>query len=158
VRRTTASGSWTGRSGDRWTAITAAWGRNDKIGGVYNAFLFEATHATFARAVIYTRAEYVQVETDVLRFGVHTFQGGRKNAHVVLPGGIDYIPTITGGASWTFWKPRTWEFAAGGDLTGYVVPSVLRPTHGDHPVSFHLYFRVRAPSTHRMTDVTMIRP
>jgi hypothetical protein len=143
VRRTTASASWKGTRGDRWTAVTAAWGRNKKIGGDYNAFLLEATHDRIAGLAVFGRAEYVQVETDVLRFGVHTFQGGRKKAHVVIPGTIDYVPTWTLGASRTVWKPRGWDFAAAGDVTGYVVPTVLKPTHGDHPVSLHLYFRVR---------------
>jgi hypothetical protein len=157
VRRTTISGSWTGRRGEGWTAVTGAWGRNDKLGGTYNAFLLEATHTFTATTLIYGRAEDVQVETDVLRFGVHTFQGGRKKAHVVLPGGISYVGALTLGATRTFWKPASWDFAAGGDVTGYVVPSVLQPTHGDHPVSFHVYLRIRPPAKERMTDITMIR-
>jgi hypothetical protein len=89
---------------------------------------------------------------------MHTAQGGRKKAHVVLPGTIEYVSTLTLGASHTFWKPGSWDVAAGGDITGYAVPSLLEPTHGDHPVSFHVYLRVRPPSRHRMTDVTMISP
>ena len=143
VRRTTASVEWTGRRGDRWTSVTGAWGRNKKIGGDYNALLLEATHDRVAGVVVYGRAEYVQVETDVLRFGVHTFQGGRKKAHVVIPGTIDYLPTWTLGGMRPFWAPRSWNVAAGGDVTGYFVPSLLQPTHGEHPVSFHLYLRVR---------------
>ena len=146
VRRTTASASWTRRTGDRWTAVTGAWGRNTKIGGDYNAFLLEATHDRVAGLVLFGRAEYVQVETDVLRFGVHTFQGGRKKAHVVIPGTIDYLPTWPLGASRDVWKPGPLKVAAAGDVTGYIVPSLLRPTHGDHPVSFHLYLRVRVAS------------
>jgi hypothetical protein len=158
VRRTTVSGSWSRVRDTGWTAVTGAWGLNRKIGGDYNAFLLEATRAFGRTLTLFGRVEHVQVETDVLRFGVHTFQGGRKKAHVVLPGSIDYLSTFTAGASHTFWAPRTWDFAAGADVTGYVVPSVLQPTHGDHPVSFHLYLRVRVPSSHRMTDVTMTSP
>jgi hypothetical protein len=156
VRRTTASASWIRRNGDRWTAVTGGWGRNRKIGGDYNAFLLEATHDRIAGLIVYGRAEAVQLETDVLRFGVHTFEGGRKKAHVVIPGSIDYLPTWTLGASRPVWKPGGWDFAASGDVTGYIVPSLLKPYYGDHPFSFHLYFRVRPPAQHRMTEVTMI--
>jgi hypothetical protein len=158
VGRTTISGSWTNRRDESWTAVTAAWGRNHKIGGNYNAFLLEASRAFGGAVTVYGRIEHDQVETDVLRFGMHTAQGGRKKAHVVLPGTIEYVSTLTLGASHTFWKPGSWDFAAGGDITGYAVPLLLEPTHGDHPVSFHVYLRVRPPSGHRMTDVTMTSP
>jgi hypothetical protein len=158
VRRTTVSGSWSRQRDNGWTAVTGAWGLNKKLGGDYNAFLLEGTHAFGRTLTIFGRAEHDQVETDVLRFGVHTFQGGRKKAHVALPGSIDYVSTLTAGASHTFWAPRSWDFAAGADVTAYVVPPLLEPTHGDHPVSFHLYLRVRVPSSHRMTDVTMTSP
>jgi hypothetical protein len=143
VKRTTASASWTRRNGERFTAVTGAWGRNTKIGGDYNAFLLEATHDGYRGFTLFGRAEYVQLETDVLRFGVHTFQGGRKKAHVVIPGTIDFLPTWTLGAIRPVWTPGSWNVGVGGDVTGYVVPTLLKPTHGDHPVSFHLYFRVR---------------
>ena len=158
VRRTTASGSWTRVRDTGWTAVTAAWGQNQKLGGDYNAFLLEATHAFGRQLTIFGRLEHNQVETDVLRFGVHLAQGGRKKAHVVLPGTIDYVSALTLGGSRTFWTPRSWDFAAGGDVAAYGVPSVLEPTHGAHPVSFHLYFRVRIPSSHRMTEMTMTNP
>lgn len=158
VGRTTASGSWTRRRDESWTAVTAAWGRNHKIGGNYNAFLLEGSHAFGQALTVYGRAEHDQVETDVLRFGMHVAQGGRKKAHVVLPGTIAYVSALTLGASHSFWKPGSWDFAAGGDVIGYGVPALLQPTHGDHPISFHLYLRVRAPSRHRMTEITMISP
>jgi hypothetical protein len=158
VGRTTASGEWLRVGAHGWSAVTVAWGLNRKIGGDYNALLLEASHAFGKTLTIFGRLEHDQVETDVLRFGVHTFQGGRKKAHVVLPGSIDYVSTLTLGASHTFWTPRSWDVAAGADLTGYIVPPLLQPTHGDHPVSFHLYFRVRPPAKHRMTEMTMTGP
>ena len=69
VGRTTVSGSWTRRRDESWTAVTAAWGRNHKIGGNYNAFLLEGSHAFGQALTVYGRAEHDQVETDVLRFG-----------------------------------------------------------------------------------------
>ena len=43
VQRTTASVSWTSGGASPRTAMTGAWGHNAKLGGGYNAFLFEAT-------------------------------------------------------------------------------------------------------------------
>ena len=43
---------------------------------------WKASHAFGQALTVYGRAEHDQVETDVLRFGMHTAQGGRKKAHV----------------------------------------------------------------------------
>lgn len=157
VRRTTVTLSWTPRRDRGWRGVTAGWGLNNKLGGAYNALLLEGSYGV-GPASLYGRAEHTQVETDVLRFGAHTSQGGRKDSHVVLPGGIDFVSALTIGATRTMWHPSDWELALGGDVTAYHVPSVLKPTHGDHPVSFHVYLSVRPPSMHRMTEVIMIRP
>ena len=77
VRRTSASASWIRRHARGWTAATAIYGRNNKLGGDFNAFLAEATH-TFGANSVYGRFESLQVETDVLRFGDHTFVGSSK--------------------------------------------------------------------------------
>ena len=77
VRRTTASASWLRTRANGWTAATAVYGRNNKIGGDFNAFLAEATHAFGANSV-YGRVESLQVESDVLRFGGHTFVGSSQ--------------------------------------------------------------------------------
>ena len=70
---------------DGWTAATVAYGRNNKLGGDFNAFLAEATH-TFGANSVYGRFESLQVETDVLRFGKHTFVGSSKLvAHEHVP-------------------------------------------------------------------------
>jgi hypothetical protein len=157
VRRTTATVSWTPRNDRGWRGVTAGWGLNNKLGGAYNALLLEGSYG-LGPATFYGRAEHTQVETDVLRFGVHTALGGRKDAHVVLPGGIDFVSALTLGATRTLCRPASWEFSAGADITAYHVPSVLKPTHGAHPVSAHVYVAIRPPSMHRMTEMTMIRP
>ena len=155
VRRTTASASWMRRNGSRWSAATFAYGRNDKHGNAYNAGLAEATLA-FDRTSIYGRLEALQVETDVLRFGTHTFVGGRK-AHVADDlNRIDAVGALTLGGVRTFLRLANWDFGAGGDVTFYNVPGVLRPTHGDSPVSFHAFFRIRPPAPMgRMVDMIM---
>jgi hypothetical protein len=155
LRRTTASASWTARRSGGWTAFTAAWGRNNEPGRDFNAWLLEGTHAAGA-AAFYGRVERVDRETDVLRFGVHEFVGDSK-AHVPEGvGGVDPVSAFTAGGTYTFARPRGWDFAAGADVTGYAFAPVLKPLYGNHPVSFHIFFRIRPPAPMgRMMDMTM---
>ena len=55
---------------------------------------------------------------------------------------------------------RHFEIGGGADVTGYVVPDSLRPSHGDHPVSFHVFLRIRPPAGHmgRMWNMRMAQP
>jgi hypothetical protein len=159
VRRTTASGSWKAARGTGSTSLTAVWGRNQKLGGSYDAFLAELTRAYGTSGTIFWRIESTQVETDLLRTGVHTFQGGRKTAHVVEDGRRDFVGAFSIGGTKTLLRPRAWDVAAGGMLTGYAVPASLSPFYGQRPpVSFQIFLRVRPPARHRMTDMTMTRP
>jgi hypothetical protein len=158
VRRATASLTWNAPRPGGSTALTIGWGRNWKLGGTYDAVLAELTRQYGWRGTVYWRAEVVQVENDVLRTGVHTFQGGRKKAHVVLAGARDFVGAFTIGATKTFWQPRGWDAAAGGQVTSYGVPGALAPFYGEQPPwSFQLFVRVRPPAMHRMVDVTMTR-
>jgi hypothetical protein len=156
VRRTTASGSWKTERAGGWTAVTLAWGRNRKISGRYNALLAEATHVfASSSTTLYTRLESTQVEDDLLRTGVNEFQGGRKNAHLVQPGKIDYVGAFSLGGTHTLWKPWGWDVAAGAEATTYGVKPQLVPFYGAHPWSFQVFARVRMPSLDHMTDHTM---
>jgi hypothetical protein len=158
VKRTTASLTWNKRRPGGSTALTLAWGQNQKIGGRYESVLAELTRQYGWRGSIYWRAEVVQVEDDVLRTGVHTFQGGRTKAHVVLPGAQHFVGAFTLGATKTFGQPRGWDAAFGGQATAYGVPGALAPFYGEQPPwSFQLFVRVRPPAMHRMVDVTMTR-
>ena len=38
------------------------------------------------------------------------------------------------------------EAGLGSELTSYVVPNALRATHGDHPISFRVFLRIRPPA------------
>jgi len=158
VRRTTASVSWKAARGSGATSVTAAWGRNQKLGGSYDAFLAELTRTYGSSGTVFWRIESTQVETDVLRTGVHTFQGGRKFAHVVEEGRRDFVGAFSLGATKTLLRPRGWDVAAGGMVTGYAIPAALSPFYGEFPVSFQIFVRVRPPSMHRMVDTTMTRP
>jgi hypothetical protein len=127
-------------------------------GGPAFARLGEITHEFGLSGSWYGRAEAVQVEDDVLRTGVHTFQGGRKNSHVVLPGGISVVGAFTGGVTKTVWSGAGWQASGGGQLTGYAVPTPLAPFYGGRRAwSGQVFFVVRPPAMHRMLDVTMTR-
>jgi hypothetical protein len=155
VNRTTASASWMRQRTHGWTAATAVYGRNNKLGADFNAFLAEATH-TFGPNVAYGRFESLQVESDVLRFGRHTFIASKAVAHVPETGeGRDVVSTITLGGVRTLATPRGWDVGAGADVTFYAVPTDLRPIYGSSPVSFHVFVRVRPPGAGRMMDMTM---
>lgn len=159
VRRTTLSGSWMLKQAEDWTSTTVAYGRNDKHGRSYNAFLAEATHV-MGRNTLFGRAEVVQVETDVLRFGTHidaAFSKGSSNGFDDL-GRIDVVKALTLGGVRRLREWRGWDLGAGGDVTFYGVPEILEPTHGARPVSFHLFFRIRPPAPMgRMHDMTMTK-
>ena len=142
------------------TATTAAYGRNAKLDGDYNALLLESTHR-FGSNAIYGRFEAAQVETGVLRFGSHLFRGNTKafRAHVSDSSGeIAAVNALTVGGARTLARPSGWDVGAGADVTFYKVPTILQPTHGERPVSFHVFLRVRPPAPMgRMVDVVMSR-
>ena len=159
VRRTTASGSWTVARGEGSTSFTAAWGRNQKLGGSYDAFLAELTRNIGASGSVFWRVESTQVETDVLRTGVHVFQGGRKSAHVVEEGRRDFVGAVSFGGTKTVLRPAAWDLAAGGMVTAYAIPAALSPFYGTQPPwSVQVFVRLRPPAIHRMVDVVMTRP
>lgn len=157
VRRTSVSATWLRRHSRGWTASTAAYGRRNHPGEDFNALLAETTHV-FDRNTIYARFETLQVESDVLRFGVHGFLNSGK-AHVPEgTGGVSPLAAITVGGLRTFARPFGWDVGGGGDVTFYGVPEILKPTHGDRPVSFHVFMRVRPPvAMGRMVDMIMTR-
>jgi hypothetical protein len=144
VRRTTASAEWRMRHDSGWTAAMLGYGLDSESHGRHHALLAEGTHVV-GRTAAYTRIEIVQVNTDILRFGT-TFVGGRK-AHVPDDlGREDSVGTFTVGGVRTLARPWGLDIGAGADVTFHAVPGVLRPTHGEHPVSYHLFVRVRGSS------------
>ena len=165
VRRSSASAhvrlarpgrSLGGGGGAGSTSVTVAWGRNQKLSGSYDAYLAEMTRARPSTSFFW-RVEATQVETDVLRTGQHLAGGGRKNAHVIGDGSRDFVGAVSAGATWTLWRPKLWDVAVGGQITGYAVPGSLAPFYGSDPWSVQAFVRVRPPSMHRMWDTIMTR-
>ena len=146
VRRTTASASWTAHARRR------RHGRDDRLrtqrqaGQGFQRAGSPRPRARSAPTRCTDAFEAVQVETDLLRFGVHGFVG-RKGAHVPEgTGGVDVVSALTLGATRRIARWGGWDVTAGADATFYAVPAVLEPTHGARPVSFHLFLRVRPPA------------
>jgi hypothetical protein len=158
LNRTTASIAWESERADGFTAVTAAYGRNDGHHGQSDAFLLEGTHR-LGKYAGYSRFEVTEVETDVLRFGVYPLphvHDGFEPPHAVAH---DPVIAWTLGATRDVWRWAGLDFAAGGDVTIYGVPDSLVPTHSAHPVSFHVFLRTRLPApAGRMWNATMTRP
>ena len=83
-----------------------------------------------------TRIEFVEVETELLRLGAlpETPEGEARK---------DVVGAFTFGAQRDVARWRGTIAALGADLTLYRVPEPLRDTHGDHPVSFQVFFQIR---------------
>ena len=136
IKRTTASGAWLERRPDGFTAATVAVGRNDTDHGAFHTLLAEATD----------------------RRGLTTFYGRLETAQKeTLPSAVT---ALTVGAVRDVTKWRGYEIGVGGDVTGYAVPDAARPAYGSHPISFHVFMRVRPPAGHmgRMWNMRMTKP
>jgi hypothetical protein len=150
IERTTASVSWTRTGGANVAGITAGYGRNDTDHGARNAFLLEGARHWGANT-IYSRLEVLQVETALLLTGQIPQGEGADVKDVVTAftvGGVRDVLRVGG-----------WEGGVGGDVTFYGVPESLRSPYG-HPVSFHLFFRLRPPASPmgHMWNMEMARP
>jgi hypothetical protein len=138
AKRTTASVSWF-RPGDAgFGAATVGYGVNDAHGeqrhGLFGELTVERGHHS-----VFGRAEFQQVETDVLRTGEIPHEGhGHEDPATV--GAF----TLGGARRLLTW--RGFEGALAAQMTFYRVPGILQPTHGERPVSFQVLFRLRLPS------------
>ena len=140
VKRSTVSASYTreGR-GENYTALTFAAGRNRRAYSSSDALIGEISHRT-GRVTVFGRYEGIEVETEHLLFpGL---------AHSPHPGElIDALHALTLGTAFELTKAGGWELALGGDAVLYKVPPRLQATHGDRPVSYHVFLRLRVPKS-----------
>jgi len=135
VTRSTLSGSWTRADGASLTSVTAAFGHNAKAHGSQSAVLVEgARHVD--RDTLYGRFEWAPA-ADTADNAVAVTLGG---AHDVL-------------------RWRGFEGGVGADVTFYGVPDALQSAYG-HPISFHLFFRLRPPAgpMGRMWNMRLSQP
>ena len=149
IQRTTASGSWFNRDGDDYTGITVAYGVNATDQGRRQAVFGEITKHVGLNS-LFARTELLQVETAVLRHDNLTDEGRRDPVGAFTFGGVRDVL-----------RRRGFEGGFGGAVTFYAVPDLLKSTHGEHPVSFQLFFRLRPPATEgmgRMWNMRMSQP
>jgi hypothetical protein len=146
IQRTTASAAWMTSSGADFTAATAGYGVNVAHGTARQSAFIEATRHAGLNSV-FGRAEMVQLETD-LWLGTTPGEAERTDA----------VAAFTIGAVRDVLRWRGFEGGIGADAIFYAVP--LKATHGAHPVSFQLFFRLRPPagSMGRMWDRRMAQP
>jgi hypothetical protein len=151
IVRSTVSAAWTRKNGQALSAVTAAFGRNDTDHGARNAFFIEGSHH-LAMNTLYGRFEAVQVETALLQ--TDAVPDG-PSADVKNP---VFALTVGGVRDILAW--RGFEGGIGADVTFYGVPEALQPSYSAHPVSFHVFFRLRPPagSMGRMWNMRMSQP
>src|SRR3984893_9093637 len=151
IVRSTVSAAWTRKNGASISSVTAAYGRNDTDHGPQNAFFVEGSRHVDMNT-IYGRFEALQVETALLQ--TDTFIDGPA-ASVRNP---VFAFTIGGVRDILAW--RRFEGGIGADVSFYGVPSALQPTYSSHPVSFHVFFRLKPPAgaMGRMWNMRMSQP
>jgi hypothetical protein len=147
-RRTNGSVSWFRQRSSGFTAVTVAAGWNARDYSTVHALLAEVTHQEGATSV-YSRFEDLTVETEILLFP--------EVVHRPHPGElVDPIREITSGMVRDVANVRGFHMGVGADVVFYSVPALLQFTHGAHPVSYHVFLRVRPPARGgRMWNMTM---
>ena len=169
ITRTTASGAWFRRTGDDFTAITVGYGQNNKEDVRQHSLLAEGTRH-FGVNSLYGRMEAHEVE--IVTLALERTADQLRASSIALPptcpslvhcvGGRDVarlstVLAFTFGGVRELLRWRGFEGGIGAGLTFYAVPETLKATHGDHPVSFQVFFRLRPPagSMGRMWNMRM---
>jgi hypothetical protein len=138
AHRTTASLSWFKQRDQDFQAVTVGYGVNSAHGERRHGVFGEATMERGANSV-FGRLELQQVETGVLLTGEVPDEDhiGEKPATV---------GAFTVGAIRRVLMTRGFQGGLGAQVTFYGVPDPLKVTHGDRPVSFQVFFRLRLPT------------
>jgi len=133
VRRTTASLvlSRPLRTGADWTT-TFVWGLNSSSGRASTHSLLADSEASWGRASVYARAEFVQREAHDLKLDE---LGDR-----ILP-----VSALTAGAAWRLGGGGGLRFLAGAQAMVYCVADDLALAYGKRPFSFEVYLRLSPP-------------
>jgi len=151
IVRSTLSASWTQKNGAAISSVTAGYGRNKTDHGARNAFFVEGARHIDMNTV-YARFEALQVETALLQTDV-VVNGPAADVK-------DPAIAFTVGGVRDFLSVRGFEGGIGADVTFYGVPDTLQPIYTSHPVSFHVFVRIRPPaaSMGRMWNMRMSQP
>ena len=152
VQRTTASASWLKRNAADFSAMTIGYGVNATDAGERHAVFAEGTRHVGLNSM-FLRMEVLQVETNLLLAdkipSTHDAAARKDGVGAVTIGGVRDV------LRW-----RGYEGGFGAGFTFYAVPDALQVSHGRHPVSFQLFFRLRPPagSAGRMWNMRMALP
>ena len=151
VQRTTASAAWFKVVGDDFSAVTAGYGVNVAHETNRQSVFAEGTRRSRQNS-IFGRAELVEVETAKLLDGDHhsADEAPAKST----------VGAFTAGVVRDVLRWRGFEGGVGASVSLYAVPDVLKETHGGHPVSYQVFFRLRPPTggMGRMWNMRMSRP
>ena len=152
IQRTTASAAWLMRDGANFSALTVGYGVNATDNGSRQAVFGEATMRR-GRNSIFGRIETLQVETALL-------VTGRTSSTGSGPSQRNVVGAFTGGGVRDIIQWHRFEGGVGAMVTACAVPEPLKVTHGRHPVSFQVYFRLRVPAgpMGRMWNMRMAQP
>ena len=150
VERSTVSASWTRHNASDVSSVTIRYGRNDTNHGARNAIFVEGARHRGLNT-FYGRFEALQVETALLQ------------TDILLDGPVadvkDPVLALTIGGVRDILQRAGLRGGVGADVTFYSVPDSLRGAYGAHPVSFHVFFRLRpAGSMGRMLSMRMSQP
>jgi hypothetical protein len=147
--RTTASIAWLRKSDQGFKAVTVGYGVNSGHGERRHGAFGEGTIERGATSV-FGRLELQQVETGVLLTG----EVPDDHHEEVAPARVS---ALTVGAVRRLFTKRGFEGGLGAQVTAYQVPEPLKVTHGNRPVSFQLFFRLRLPTggSDRMWNMRM---
>jgi hypothetical protein len=151
IIRSTVSGSWFKLARGDFKAVTAAYGLNVTSDAHRHASLIEGTIHR-GRHSVFARGELVDVETALLvsdPVPIGHSAARKDNVGALTVGGVRDV--------------LTWNGIAGGvgaGVTVYAVPRALRPSHGSHPISLQVFFRLRPlpGSMGRMWNMRMSQP
>ena len=136
--RSTASASWTRKNGATMTGVAFGVGHNATDHGSRTAFFAEAAHHADANT-LYSRFETLQVE----------IAGDDAPVMALTLGGVRDLMSWDG-----------FDGGVGADVTFYRVTDTLQPLYSPHPVSVHVFFRLRPPAgmMGRMWNMRMSQP
>ena len=136
LRRTTASLHY-GDEGDRPLAVSLAWGRNDEDHGTSDAFLAEGAWQATRHDHVFARAERVEKDRELLA-EKHLHTDDVAEAEELVP-----VGALTVGYVRSLRLVGSLDLGLGADVTLYNVPSSLHEAYGAHPVSTHVFARLR---------------
>ena len=90
----------------------------------------------FGAYLVSTRAEWTQIENDVLLSDVAPSSTGREHD-------FDQVGAFTVGAIRRVGRWLGAETGLGVNISTYAVPDALHTTYGSHPLSFQLFVQIR---------------